>query len=153
MVLCLLPFPQEQPHYSLLIYPPCHPHPHSHTCVFITFLNGGSLVILSRLFVVEKIYNSLDFSCGCRSFHCSFPGGNEVMRSIVYLSEMYFQTSLWGPFSLQPWATQMLLPFLPESSGAWEWLNLFNFSRLASDWCTWLLSHFWESHYPYLCSP
>lgn len=51
--------------------PPPHLHPpHPHTTVyFLTFINGGWAAILSRLFIVEKIYNSLDFSFWCRSFH------------------------------------------------------------------------------------
>lgn len=41
----------------------------THTSVYFLFINGAWAAILFRLFIVEKIYNSLDFSFWCRSFH------------------------------------------------------------------------------------
>lgn len=54
------------------------------------------------------------------------------MRGTLCLSKMCFQASLWGPFSLQLWSSRTSLTVLPEASGAWDRIHLFNFAGFVS---------------------
>ena len=133
---------------STLHLPLFHPHTRVY---FLTLTVSGWVAIHSRLFVVEKVYNTLDYLLRCRNSHPCCPV-SETMRDTLCLLEMHFQASRWDPFSLLLWASQTFLTVLPGATGSWDWIHLLN-SSLGSAWFTCFLSPSWESTYSCLCNP